>query len=124
VDDCYDTRTSYAELLLLYGVDVRTAGRGRAALALCATWRPDVALLDLCMPGLDGFDLARQLREREGAIRLVAVTGLGAREYRRGATAAGFDHYIVKPVEPSALVELLRGCAAGTARRPPQLADA
>ncbi|QJW95187.1 response regulator [Frigoriglobus tundricola] len=120
VDDCPDTAYSFAELLRLHGFDTRSAGSGGVALALCAAWRPDVVLLDLWMPGVNGFEVARQLREREGAMRLVAVTGLATHEYRERAAAAGFQHFLVKPVEPAVLVDLLREWAATPARRLPR----
>jgi CheY-like chemotaxis protein len=118
VDDCPDTACSFTELLLLYGFDTRSTGCGCVALALCAAWRPDVVLLDLWMPGVSGFEVARHLRERDGAVRLVAVTGLGTREYRERARAVGFHHFLVKPVEPAVLVDLLQGVCRDIARAP------
>jgi CheY-like chemotaxis protein len=105
---CPDTVASCAELLGLYGYDARTAGGAAEARALLDGWEPDVALVDLCMPGLNGFELARRLCAR-GADRplLVAVTGLGTRTYRDQA-AVGFDHFLVKPVDPDVMFDLLR----------------
>ena len=70
---------------------------------------PQVALLDIGLPGMDGYELARRLRARPGLARavLVALTGWGQEEDRRRAREAGFDHHLVKPVELSALRELL-----------------
>ena len=109
VDDCPDTTASYAELLGLYGHDVRTAQSAREALALLDGWEPDVALVDLWMPRTDGFELARWLRVRgTGAPLLVAVTGMGALSYRERAAEVGFDYFLVKPVDPDVITDLLR----------------
>jgi len=109
VDDCADTVASCAELLNLYGHDARTAGSAGEALDLLDGWEPDVALVDLWMPGTSGFELARRLRARgAGCPLLVAVTGLGTETYRKWATADGFDHFLVKPVDPDVITALLR----------------
>ena len=73
--------------------------------------RPDVLLLDVAMPGLDGFCLARLIRTQPplGGVLLVAVTGYADDDHRRIGMAAGFDHYLVKPVEPAAIRALLVG---------------
>jgi CheY-like chemotaxis protein len=108
VDDCPDTVTSCAELLNLYGHDARTAGSAGEALALLDGWEPDVALVDLWMPDVSGFELASRLRDRAGACPLlVAVTGLGTGTYRERAAAVGFDHFLVKPVDPDVITDLL-----------------
>lgn len=114
VDDSADTAESCGVLLRLYGYDVRTARSADDALALLQGWEPDVALLDLRMPGTDGYQLARRLAGRPGGrTLLVAVTGLGAEADHREADLAGFDHYLVKPVEPDVMNDLLRSHAAG-----------
>jgi two-component system CheB/CheR fusion protein len=96
-------------LLRLQGQDVRVAYEGPAALELAREFRPEVVLLDLGMPGLDGYEVARRLRQQPGleGILLVAVTGWGQEEDRRRSREAGFDLHWVKPVEPAALRELL-----------------
>jgi CheY-like chemotaxis protein len=109
VDDNVDAAESLAELLRLSGYAVKTAPDGGAALGVVESFRPEVALLDLGLPGMDGFELARRLRERpvtQGAL-LVAVTGYGREEDVRLAHDAGFDHHLVKPVDLPALRELL-----------------
>lgn len=113
VDDCPDTVASCAELLRLFGHGVRTALGGAEALALLGGWEPDAALIDLRMPGMDGFELARRLREPPGrATLLLAVTGLPAWAYAPRAEAAGFDHFLAKPVNPDVLLDLLHAHAA------------
>jgi CheY-like chemotaxis protein len=91
------------------GHDVRTAYSGREALALAADFRPQVALLDIGMPGMNGYDLARQIRAAAWGrdILLVAVTGWGQDEDRRQAEAAGFDLHRVKPIDLDSLEDLL-----------------
>jgi CheY-like chemotaxis protein len=109
VDDNDDAAQSLAELLRLSGYAVKTARDGMSALGVAAAFRPEVALLDLGLPGMDGFELARRLRAEpmtHGAM-LVAVTGYGREEDVRAALAAGFDHHLVKPVNLTALRELL-----------------
>jgi two-component system CheB/CheR fusion protein len=112
-DDCPDTRDSLALLLRLWGFRVAQAEDGLAALSLAASFRPDVALLDLAMPGLDGYEVARRLRSEPGlsGMLLVAVSGHGRREDRDRALAAGFDCHLTKPLEPRQLRLLLDGCA-------------
>ena len=109
VDDCHDTTDSTAQLIGLWGHDVRRAYAGPAALELTAAFRPDVLLVDLAMRGLDGFEVARRARRLPGLGRalLVAITGYTGAEHRRLATAAGFDFYVPKPMDPSTLESLL-----------------
>jgi two-component system CheB/CheR fusion protein len=109
VDDNRDSADSLAMLLRLVGHEVRTAHDGRQALVVAAAYRPDLVLLDIGLPGLDGFTVARHLRsqpELAGAV-LVALTGYGSDEDRRQAQAAGFNHHMVKPLDLDALQELL-----------------
>jgi CheY-like chemotaxis protein len=88
---------------------VETSEDGPAALAKVDAFRPEVALIDLGLPGMDGYEVARQLRSRPQtkAIRLVAVTGYGQADDRRRALAAGFDQHVTKPVDASMLDDLL-----------------
>jgi len=97
-------------LLRLWGHDVRVAYSGPAALALAVADRPDVLLLDIAMPGMDGCELARQTRRHASLddSLLVAVTGYADEVHRRLGRAAGFDRYLSKPVEPSVMEQLLR----------------
>jgi signal transduction histidine kinase/ActR/RegA family two-component response regulator len=109
VDDNVDGAASLAMLLRLWGHDVAVAHDGPAALRAADAQRPQVALLDIGLPGMDGYELARRLRARPGLDRtaLVALTGWGQEEDRRRSQEAGFDHHLVKPVDLSALQELL-----------------
>jgi PAS domain S-box-containing protein len=109
VEDSADARQSLRLLLELAGHEVEAAADGPTGLARLRTFRPDVALIDLGLPGMDGYAVARAARERPEtrAIRLVAVTGYGQAEDRRRALAAGFDLHVTKPVDASMLDEVL-----------------
>lgn len=99
VDDNAEAAEVLTVGLELLGADVRSALDGPGALALIEAWRPDVAILDLSMPGMSGTELARLLRERLGAATtLIALTGHDAPEDRARTRAAGFDLHWVKPV--------------------------
>jgi CheY-like chemotaxis protein len=95
--------------LELWGHEVASAADGPSGLAAALSFHPDVALLDVGLPGMDGYELARRIRRHpEGAsIRLIAMTGYGRPEDRDRALQAGFDAHLVKPVEPAQLQELL-----------------
>lgn len=109
IDDCPDTAESFAILLGMWGHEVRTVPDGPAALALTEAYRPEVVLLDLGMPGMDGFQVARALRAAPAAAsaRLVCLTGHTQEEDRRRAIAAGCDDFLVKPPDLLALERLL-----------------
>ena len=108
VDDNQDAAESLAILLRLAGCDVRTAHDGLEAVGAAAVFRPDVAILDLGLPGLNGYEVARRIRKEQGTgVRLIAVTGWGQDEDRRRTAAAGFDHHLTKPVELDELRRLL-----------------
>jgi two-component system CheB/CheR fusion protein len=110
VDDSRDIAESMSVLLSLSGNIVKTASSGEEALDIATEFHPNAVLLDIGMPGLDGYEVARSMR-RQPALKdvlLVAVTGYGGQEFRKRATQAGFDYCLTKPVEPSAVVELLR----------------
>ena len=106
VDDNQDNADSLALLLRSFGNEVRTANDGVHALEAVAAFRPQVVLLDIGLPNMDGYEVARELRRRpEGRdVLLVAMTGWGQEEDRRRSQAAGFDEHFVKPVD----LELLR----------------
>jgi CheY-like chemotaxis protein len=89
-----------AELLRLGGCEVRWAADGESALRLLDTWRPQLALLDLGLPGLDGYQLAQKMRDdpRNAGMKLVALTGYGQDHDRARALASRFDEHLVKPV--------------------------
>jgi PAS domain S-box-containing protein len=109
VEDSPDARQSLRLLLELAGHEVETSEDGPSGLAKLGAFRPDVALIDLGLPGMDGYAVARELRRRPDtrAIRLVAVTGYGQAEDRRRALAAGFDQHVTKPVDATMLDDLL-----------------
>jgi two-component system CheB/CheR fusion protein len=101
-------------LLRLWGHTVRAATDGPGALEAAGPFRPQVVLCDVGLPGMDGYQVARELRLREGpaAPVLVAVTGYGQEEDRRRAQQAGFDYHMTKPVNAPALEALLARCTA------------
>lgn len=113
VDDNVDAAETLAELIRLSGHQVETAHDGRAGLAAAARFRPEVALIDLSMPEMDGFELCAAIRAEAGGreVRLYAVTGLGQERDRERALAAGFDAHLTKPVRPGRVLELLAGMA-------------
>jgi CheY-like chemotaxis protein len=110
VDDCPDNRASLCLLLRLWGHDCREAPDGPSALEQAADYRPDAVLLDLVMPGMDGYETARRLRRAPGleALLLVAMTGYGRDEDVARTRQAGFDHHLVKPLDLGRLEDLLR----------------
>jgi CheY-like chemotaxis protein len=88
---------------------VQVANDGPAALAAIESYRPDVVLLDIGMPGMDGFEVARRIRENRNNdnLVLIALTGWGQAEDRNRTQAAGFDHHLVKPADITALQTVL-----------------
>jgi CheY-like chemotaxis protein len=107
VDDEVDTAETLAEVLETLGHAARTAHDGPAALEAVAAFDPDVVLLDLGLPGMDGFEVARRLRERASRVRLIAVTGYGQDLDRKNTERAGFEAHLVKPLKLAALQQLL-----------------
>jgi two-component system CheB/CheR fusion protein len=103
VDDNKDGAESLALLLRMWGHEPFLAFDGAAALKLIETERPDLVLLDIGLPRLDGYEVARRIRAAGPHPVLVAMTGYGQEEDRRKSRAAGFDHHLTKPVEPDAL---------------------
>jgi PAS domain S-box-containing protein len=119
IDDNADAAESIALFLSLHGHEVRTLYDGSRAAREAAAWDPDVILLDIGLPDMDGHEVARALR-RQPATRdaiLVALTGYGQAEDIERSRAAGFDHHLVKPVDPEALESLLRTLKRGNVRR-------
>lgn len=110
VDDNQDAAETAAMVLRDMGYDVRTAHDGLAALNVLDTFVPDLALLDIGLPSMDGYELARRLRadERTAHIPLVAVTGYGAESDLARATEAGFEERLVKPVDTRHLLQTIR----------------
>lgn len=117
-DDNRDAADSLAAFLALAGHEMRVAYDGNTALSTAREFHPDMAVLDIDMPGLDGYAVAEALRVESWAehLSIVAVTGLGDQENARRAETAGFDAHLVKPVEPDRIRALLRDQrkAAGT----------
>jgi len=107
-DDNRDAADSLQRVLALYGHEVRVAYDGSTALELGQQFRPRVAVLDIGMPGADGYEVARTFRRKLGSeVKLVALTGWGQEADRRRALEAGFDHHLTKPVDPGTLNDLL-----------------
>ncbi len=113
VDDNVDAADSIAMLLSLEGHEVVSVHAAHEALEAAQTFRPHVVLLDIGLPGMDGYEVARRLRSRQRieSMRLVAITGYGQQSDRERAREAGFDEHLVKPVDPDALRELLGSMA-------------
>ncbi|HWO25650.1 MAG TPA: ATP-binding protein [Kofleriaceae bacterium] len=109
VDDNVDAALMLHDFLAEIGHDAAVAHDGMAALEVAAVFRPDVALLDIGLPVMDGYELARRLRAQAGGrpLRLMALTGYGQEADRARARAAGFEHHLVKPISLEALVPLL-----------------
>jgi PAS domain S-box-containing protein len=109
VDDNQDSADSLAMLLRLMGHEVRTAHDGLEAVAAAAAFQPNVAILDIGLPKLNGYEVAKRVRAlpRGRDVVLVALTGWGQDEHRRQSQEAGFDHHLTKPVEIEVLQRLL-----------------
>jgi CheY-like chemotaxis protein len=114
VDDNKDAANSLAMILTLEGHEVESVYSAHEALVRAVSFKPDVALLDIGLPEMNGYELARRLREHPevSAIRLVALTGYGQAEDKEHAHAAGFDDHLVKPADLRALQQALAGTAA------------
>ena len=119
-DDLRDSADSLGLLIELMGHAVEIVYDGEEALRTAERFRPDIALLDLGMPKLDGFMVCQRIRaEPWGAsMRLVAQSGWGQDDDRRRTAAAGFDHHLVKPIDPLALDALVQQLAAAVAQPP------
>jgi two-component system CheB/CheR fusion protein len=109
VDDHTDSAESLAILLRLMGHEVMTCYDGPAALAAAATFLPQIAFLDIAMPRMSGYEVAKRLREipELQSTVLVALSGWGREEDRLRAQEAGFAHHFIKPTEPSSLKQFL-----------------
>jgi CheY-like chemotaxis protein len=106
-DDERDQVATLAALLQDEGHTVREVYRGTEVLRLIQDFDPDVALIDIGLPGIDGYEVARRVRAAGKPVRLVAITGYGLPEDRRRTAEAGFDVHLVKPVEMETLEQLL-----------------
>ena len=108
VDDNTDAADSLATLLGVMGYEVRIAYDGPEAIEAADEFQPAVALLDIGLPKLSGYDIARHVRQKHGAdVLLVAITGWGQEEDRRKAREAGFDHHFTKPADFEVLLKLI-----------------
>lgn len=110
VDDNVDVVTSLEKILVLAGQETAVAHDGREAMEVADRFRPDIVLLDIGLPGLNGYEVCRQIRQRPWGhdATLVAVTGWGAEAYRQRSADAGFDTHLVKPVDADTVMQLLR----------------
>jgi DNA-binding response OmpR family regulator len=108
VDDDDDVASALVEVLRLLGYEARRAADGRQALALARAFAPEIILLDIGLPLLDGYAVASELRRRGVRARLIALTGYGGVTDRRRVCDAGFDRHLVKPVDLADLMAVLR----------------
>jgi CheY-like chemotaxis protein len=111
IDDNHDAAESLAMLLRLKGHEVHIAYDGPAGVALVLKTSPECVLIDIGLPGIDGYEVAKRLRSHERTsadMLLVALTGYGQNEDRMKSEQAGFDHHLVKPVAQNVLEDLLR----------------
>lgn len=115
IEDNRDAREMLRMMLELAGHHVLEAEEGYAGLELLKSARPDVAVIDVGLPGLDGYEIARHFRREPNAngVMLVALTGYGTPEARERSRQAGFDHHLIKPVNVEALEEIMRAGAVG-----------
>lgn len=111
VDDNPDSALSMAMMLSIMGHDTRTAHDGESAVATAESFLPDVVLLDIGLPKLNGYEVAQRIRGSAwgASMYLIAVTGWGQDEDRQRSSEVGLNQHMVKPVEPAALEKLLAG---------------
>lgn len=109
VDDNKDAADSLSRVLTAYGHETRSVYTGSSALEVAETFKPDTILLDLGLPTLDGYEVARQIRENSqlSDTQLIAVTGFGQQRDFERSHAVGFDAHFVKPVDPAVIQDLL-----------------
>jgi two-component system CheB/CheR fusion protein len=117
VEDNADSREMLCVLLERAGFECRAAETGTTALALIDEVAPHVVILDVGLPGIDGFEIARRIRasDRHAGVRLIALTGYGQHTDRAAAWQAGFDVHLVKPVDTVRLLEILQSGRDGAA---------
>ncbi|MGV7207311.1 response regulator [Oxalobacteraceae bacterium A2-2] len=113
IEDNDDGRDMMAMMLGCYGYEVKQAADGLAGVALAHSFQPGLALVDIGLPGIDGYEVARRLRADPATrhIKLIALTGYGLAEDTRRVQEAGFDRHLVKPVEIGQLMEAIDNCA-------------
>jgi len=109
VDDSRDAVDSLALILGMMGHETRTAYDGLEAVQAAAAFQPEVVLLDIGLPKLNGYEAAREIRQKTWGkhVLLIALTGWGQEEDKRRAFEAGFDHHLTKPVDPASLEKIL-----------------
>ena len=109
VDDNRDGADSLSDMLRIMGNDTRTAYDGEDGVDMAGAFRPDVILLDIGLPKLNGYEACRSIREQSWGndVVMIAVTGWGRDDDRSRSRDAGFDHHMVKPVDPQALMDML-----------------
>jgi CheY-like chemotaxis protein len=112
VDDDSATRSGYAAHLARLGYNVQTAATGRDALTFASAWAPDVIVLDLGLPDIDGWEVARRLKAEATtvSIPIVALTGADLTHERISAMRAGCDRFLTKPCEPVDLIDAIQRC--------------
>ena len=112
VDDDSATRKGFTSYLASAGYEVRSAATGQQALTLASAWTPDVIVLDLGLPDIDGWEVARQLKATPPTttIPIIALTGSGLPHERVSAMRAGCDRHLAKPCVPSDLVDAIQRC--------------
>ena len=114
VEDNADTRHVLKFMLEIEGARVETAESGQEALARAQAFRPQVVLCDIGLPGFDGFEVARRVRQLPGmeGVLLVAISGYAGEDDLRRGREAGFDHHLAKPADPSAIQKMLAARSA------------
>jgi CheY-like chemotaxis protein len=115
VEDNKDTLATLAAVLRYEQYDIVTAPDGRMALEMAKAYPPDVVLLDIGLPGMDGYEVAKALRKlmpQPGSLYIAAVTGYGKPEDKKRATEAGINAHLTKPADPREIVRLLKGVEA------------
>lgn len=112
VDDNPDSAECLTLYLSIVGHEVRAAFSGAEALAVAREFRPEAVLLDIGMPDMDGREVGRLLRNEHPSLLIIAVTGYAGAEESRQSRLAGFDHHLVKPIDPGAIGELLTRLAS------------
>jgi CheY-like chemotaxis protein len=119
VEDQDDNREALVMLIEQLGHSVISVPDGPAAVREALSQRPDVALVDIGLPGLDGYEVARRVRAGLGdAVRLVALTGYGQTDDRERALAAGFDLHLTKPADPETVARVLAGTVGAAGAHP------
>jgi CheY-like chemotaxis protein len=124
VDDNMDGARSLSMVLEIGGHEVRTCYDGAAALEETEGFRPEIVLLDIGLPGMDGFEVARRLRQMSLSPQplLVALTGYGQADDIRRSREAGFDHHLVKPADPETLTSLFATLTGREGKKDPHMA--